>query len=133
MAVNLKLYYSFNQVFSSYEERYLGNSIIFEGCLKPRFANASNFSLIKFVSGGRRYVTYRLDRDGDYFNGSITYRPYEPEPVSENRGRRLNDDVVKKIKELKKEGLPQTKIADIVGVGRSSVHSVVNKKGAYAE
>ena len=78
-------------------------------------------------------MTYRLDRDGDYFNGSITYRPYEPEPVSENRGRRLNDDVVKKIKELKKEGLPQTKIADIVGVGRSSVHSVVNKKGAYAE
>ncbi len=73
MAVNLKLHYSFNQVFSSYEERYLGNSIIFEGCLKPRFANASNFSLIKFVSGGRRYVTYRLDRDNDFVRGVIRY------------------------------------------------------------
>ena len=143
MARKLSLVLSFNQVFNDYREVFVGNSMLFEGCLKPAFTNASNFSLIKFVNGGRRYVTYRLDRDDDFVRGSITYRPYDPESVSENQGIRmddetnkrirLDDETIKRIRKLRKENLSQVEIAKKVESSQTTVSNVLNKKGAYAE
>lgn len=143
MTKKLTLNLSFNQVFDDYSEVFVGNSLRFEGCLRPCFEGVSNFNLIRFVSGGRRYVTYRLDRDGDFVRGSITYRPYDPESVSENQGIRmddetnkrfrLDDETIKRIRKLRKENLSQVEIAKKVGSSQTTVSNVLKKKGAYAE
>ncbi len=133
MAIDLSLKNRTDQVFSSYEEQFVGNSIVFEGCLLPHNARARDKQIIRFVSGGRRYLSYELDREGAYVKGVINYKPYQPEPISENKGVKLDDETVKRIRELRKENLSQYKIAEIVGSTQTTVSKVLHRKGAYAE
>ncbi|MBM0046850.1 hypothetical protein JNO63_07065 [Anaerococcus sp. mt242] len=124
MAINLKLHYSFNQVFSSYEERYVGNSIIFEGCLKPHNQEAKDAQVIRFISGGRRYLDYELERDGAYVKGRIRYYAYRPFFTRQDWA---------KVRLLKSKGVKQVDIAHYFGISEAAVSRIVNRKGAYAE
>nr|DAU82944.1 MAG TPA: putative transcriptional regulator [Caudoviricetes sp.] len=133
MAINLSLDKRTDQVFSSYEEQFVGNYLYFEGCLLDEYVDAIDYEIIRFVSGGRRYLGYELERDGAYVKGVIRYRPYQPEPISENKGVKLDDETVKRIRELRKENLSQYKIAEIVGSTQTTVSKVLHRKGAYAE
>lgn len=155
MTRKLSLDLSFNQVFDDYSEVFVGNSLRFEGCLKPCFANASNFSLIKFVSGGRRYVTYRLDRDDDFVKGVIRYRALDeadPEfvensiaeiehdiakdnenPKSSGAPRAADDEMVDRIRALYEGGASIRSIAKEFYLSYKTVNFIVNRKGAYAE
>lgn len=66
MAIDLRLKNRTDQVFSDYEESFVGNSIVFEGCLLPHNERARDKQIIRFVSGGRRYIGYELERDGTF-------------------------------------------------------------------
>lgn len=133
MDIDLSLKNRTDQVFSDYTEKFVGNSIVFEGCLLPHNERARDKQIIRFVSGGRRYLSYELDREGAYVKGVINYKPYQPEPISENKGVKLDDETVKRIRELRKENLSQDKIAEIVGSTQTTVSKVLHRKGAYAE
>ena len=133
MAIDLSLDKRTDEVFSKYEEKIVDKAIVFEGTLLPNNAKASDSRVIWFLSGGSRYVSYELDRDGAYVKGVINYKPYQPEPISENKGVKLDDETVKRIRELRKENLSQYKIAEIVGATQTTVSKVLHRKGAYAE
>mgnify|MGYP002713975453 CR=1 FL=1 len=133
MAINLRLDKRTDQVFMEYTEAFVGNSIVFEGYLLPHNQEARDAQVIRFVSGGRRYLGYEIDREGAYVKGVINYKPYQPEPISENKGVKLDDETVKRIRELRKENLSQDKIAEIVGSTQTTVSKVLHRKGAYAE
>lgn len=133
MDIDLSLKNRTDQVFSDYTEKFVGNSIVFEGYLLPHNIEARDKQIIRFIGGGRRYIGYELERDGAYVRGVIMYRPYQPEPVSENKGVKLDDETVKRIRELRKENLSQYKIAEIVGSTQTTVSKVLHRKGAYAE
>ena len=75
MAVKLSLDKRIDEVFSEYKERFVGNSIVFEGCLLPHNERARDKQIMRFVSGGRRYLGYEIKRDGAYVKGVIRYRP----------------------------------------------------------
>ncbi|WP_262123413.1 helix-turn-helix domain-containing protein [Anaerococcus sp. Marseille-Q5996] len=152
MTRKLTLSLSFNQVFTDYSEVFVGNSLRFEGCLKPCFEGVSNFNLIRFVSGGRRYVTYRLDRDGDFVRGVIRYRALaeaDPEfievsiakmeaaigraPRKMPQTRAVNDAQIDKIRLLHASGMSQRDIARDMDIHYMTVGRIINRKGAYAE
>lgn len=156
MTRKLTLDLSFNQVFTDYSEVFCGNSMLFEGCLRPCFEGVSNFNLIRFVSGGRRYVTYRLDRDGAYVRGVIRYRALaEADPknidlsiskMEEAIGQAPNkrpkikaDDKVKKPKKPSKKRVADDELAkkmqDMYKAGATQVSLAkkfdINKKTVY--
>lgn len=152
MSKKLTLSLSFNQVFDDYSEVFVGNSLRFEGCLRPCFEGVSNFNLIRFVSGGRRYVTYRLDRDDDFVKGVIRYRALaeaDPEfievsiakieaaigraPRKMPQTRAVNDAQIDKIRLLHASGMSQRDIARDMDIHHTTVGKIINKKGAYAE
>lgn len=152
MAINLKLHYSFNQVFSSYEERYVGNSIIFEGFLLPHNKKARDTQIVRFVSGGRRYLTYDLDRDGVFVRGVIRYGALaesDPESIEVSiakieaaigraprkipQTRAVNDAQIDKIRFFHANGMSQRAIATEMDIHYMTVWKIINKKGAYAE
>lgn len=74
MKIDLGLDKRTDQVFSDYEEKFVGNYIVFEGCLLPHNERARDKKIIRFISGGRRYIGYELKRDGAYVKGVIRYR-----------------------------------------------------------
>lgn len=133
MKIDLGLDKRTDEVFMEYTESFIGNSIVFEGCLLNEYVDAIDYAIIRFVSGGRRYLGYEIDREGAYVKGVINYKPYQPEPISENKGVKLDDETVKRIRELRKENLSQDKIAEIVGSTQTTVSKVLHRKGAYAE
>lgn len=133
MKIDLGLDKRIDEVFMEYTESFIGNSIVFEGCLLNEYVDAIDYEIIRFVSGGRRYLGYEIDREGAYVKGVINYKPYQPEPISENKGVKLDDETVKRIRELRKENLSQYKIAEIVGSTQTTVSKVLHRKGAYAE
>lgn len=133
MKIDLGLDKRIDEVFMEYTESFIGNSIVFEGCLLNEYVDAIDYAIIRFVSGGRRYLGYEIDREGAYVKGVINYKPYQPEPISENKGVKLDDETVKRIRELRKENLSQDKIAEIVGSTQTTVSKVLHRKGAYAE
>lgn len=153
---NLTLNLSFNEVFDDFSEVFVGNSLRFEGCLKPCFEGVSNFSLIKFVSGGRRYLTYDLDRDGVFVRGWIRYRPAEfadpknidlsiskmEEAIGQAPNKRPKikaDDKVKKPKKPSKKRVADDELAkkmqDMYKAGATQVSLAkkfdINKKTVY--
>ena len=133
MAIDLSLDKRIDEVFMEYTESFVGNYIVFEGYLLAEYEQAIDARIIRFISGGRRYLGYEIDREGAYVKGVINYKPYQPEPVSENKGVKLDDETVKRIRELRKENLSQYKIAEIVGSTQTTVSKVLHRKGAYAE
>ena len=133
MKIDLGLDKRIDEVFMEYTESFIGNSIVFEGCLLDEYVDAIDYAIIRFVSGGRRYLGYEIDREGAYVKGVINYKPYQPEPISENKGVKLDDETVKRIRELRKENLSQDKIAEIVGSTQTTVSKILHRKGAYAE
>lgn len=133
MKIDLGLDKRTDEVFMEYTESFIGNSIVFEGCLLDEYVDAIDYAIIRFVSGGRRYLGYEIDREGAYVKGVINYKPYQPEPISEKKGVKLDDETVKRIRELRKENLSQYKIAEIVGSTQTTVSKVLHRKGAYAE
>lgn len=74
MKIDLGLDKRIDEVFSEYEERIVDKAIVFEGTLLPQNARASDSRVILFLSGGSRYVSYELERDGAYVKGWIRYR-----------------------------------------------------------
>lgn len=133
MGIDLNLDQKNDEVFDDYEEMFVGNYLYFEGCLLNEYVDAIDYAVIRFVSGGRRYLGYEIDREGAYVKGVINYKPYQPEPISEKKGVKLDDETVKRIRELRKENLSQYKIAEIVGSTQTTVSKVLHRKGAYAE
>lgn len=133
MKITLGLDQNIDEVFGDYEENFVGNYLYFEGYLLDEYVDAIDYGVIRFVSGGRRYLGYEIDRDGAYVKGVINYKPYQPEPISENKGVKLDDETVKRIRELRKENLSQDKIAEIVGSTQTTVSKVLHRKGVYAE
>nr|DAM67734.1 MAG TPA: putative transcriptional regulator [Caudoviricetes sp.] len=133
MKIDLGLDKRIDEVFMEYTESFIGNSVVFEGCLLNEYVDAIDYAVIRFVSGGRRYLGYEIDHEGAYVKGVINYKPYQPEPISENKGVKLDDETVKRIRELRKENLSQYKIAEIVGSTQTTVSKVLHRKGAYAE
>ena len=124
MAINFSLDKRTDQVFSSYEEQFVGNSIVFEGCLLPHNAKARDAQVIRFISGGRRYLSYELERDGAYVKGRIKYYDYRPFFTRKDW---------EKVRLLKSKGVKQIDIALYFGISQAAVSRIVNRKGAYAE
>lgn len=156
MAIDLRLKNRTDQVFSEYEEKFVGNSIVFEGCLLPHNKKARDKQIIRFVSGGRRYVTYRLDRDGDFVRGWIRYRPADSadpknidlsiskmeEAIGQAPNKRPKikaDDKVKKPKKPSKKRVADDELAkkmqDMYKAGATQVSLAkkfdINKKTVY--
>lgn len=133
MAIKLKLSKSFGDVFSSYTERYKGNYIFFEGEIKKGYKTVTNGQLIRFISGGRRYMDYKLERDGTHFKGWVRYYPYKPcEDKRSCKGRKLSKATIDEIRDLYKQGYSKVEIAAITGVSRPSVSKITNNKGCYS-
>lgn len=124
MAIDLSLKNRTDQVFSDYEEKFVGNSIVFEGYLLPHNVRARDKQIIRFVSGGRRYIGYELKRDGPYVKGSIRYCAYRPFFTKQDWA---------KVRLLKSKGIKQVDIAQYFGISEAVVSRIVNKKGVYAE
>lgn len=124
MAMNLSLDKRTDQVFSSYEEQFVGNSIIFKGCLLPHNERARDKQIIRFVSGGRRYIGYELERNGAYVKGRIRYCAYRPFFTRKDW---------EKVRLLKSKGVKQIDIALYFGISEAAVSRIVNRKGVYAE
>lgn len=124
MAVNLGLDKRIDEVFSEYEEKFVGNSIFFEGYLLDNNELASDTMIIRFISGGRRYIGYELERDGAYLKGWIRYCAYRPSFTRQDWA---------KVRLLKSKGVKQVDIAQYFGISADVVSRIVNKKGAYAE
>ena len=133
MKIDLGLDKRIDEVFMEYTESFVGNYIVFEGYLLAEYEQAIDARIIRFISGGRRYLGYEIDREGAYVKGVINYKPYQPDPISEKKGVKLDDETVKRIRELRKENLSQYKIAEIVGSTQTTVSKVLHRKGAYAE
>lgn len=152
MWVELSIKSSFKEVFSDYEEKYIGNSIVFEGCLLPHKEKARDKQVIRFVSGGRRYIGYELKRDGAYVRGVIRYRPLEKanpdnielsmakfdasigsEAKKRPHKRAVSDSNVEEIRGLSKQGFSKKDIAKKFKIHPTTVYNIVNNKGAYAE
>lgn len=155
MAIDLRLKNRTDQVFSEYEEKFVGNSIVFEGCLLPHNVRARDTQIVRFVSGGRRYLTYDLDRDGGFVRGVIRYRALDetdPEsieksiaetehdiakdnenPKSSGAPRAADDEIVDRIRALYEGGASLRSIAKEFYLSYKTVNFIVNKKGAYAE
>lgn len=152
MWVELSIKSSVKDVFSDYEEKFVGNSIVFEGCLLPHKIEARDEQVIRFVSGGRKYLSYELERDGAYVKGVIRYRPMPlPKPKSiesciakieaaigkapstRDKRRAADDDQVDKIRLLHDKGVSQRAIARYFGIHYSTISKIINKKGVYAE
>ncbi|BFL72103.1 helix-turn-helix domain-containing protein [Anaerococcus nagyae] len=133
MAIALKLSKSFGDVFSSYAERYKSNYIFFEGKLKQRYKIVTNGQLIRFINGGRRYMDYKLERDGTHFKGWVRYYPYKPlKTMCSGKGRKLSKATIDEIRDLYKQGYSKAEIAAMTGVSRSSVTNITNNKGRYS-
>lgn len=124
MAVNLSLDKRIDEAFSEYEERFVGNSIFFEGYLLDNNERASDTMIIRFISGGRRYIGYDLERDGDYVKGRIRYCAYRPSFTMQDWA---------KVRLLKSKGVKQVDIAQYFGISAGVVSRIVNRKGVYAE
>ena len=152
MKIDLSLDKRTDEVFSEYEERIVDKAIVFEGTLLPQNAKASDSRVIWFLSGGSRYVSYELDRDGAYVRGWIRYRPAaKSDPkgievtiskmeesigrVSKKRPktRGASDEQVDKIRAMHANGMSQRAIARDCGIHYTTVGKIVNYKGAYAE
>mgnify|MGYP002713527559 CR=1 FL=1 len=152
MAVDLRLKNRTDQVFSDYTEKFVGNSIVFEGCLLPHKIEARDKQIIRFVSGGRRYIGYELKRDGAYVRGVIRYRPLEKanpgnialsmakfdasigsEAKKRPHKRAVSDSNVEEIRGLSKQGFSKKDIAKKFKIHPTTVYNIVNNKGAYAE
>ena len=152
MAIDLSLKNRTDQVFSEYEEQFVGNSIVFEGCLLPHNVRARDTQIVRFVSGGRRYLTYDLDRDGGFVRGVIRYRALDESdpdiieisiakieaaigraPRKMPQTRAVNDAQIDKIRLLHAKGLSQRVIARDMDIHYMTVWKIINKKGAYAE
>lgn len=126
LALNL----TFDEAFTIYRESWSGDCLCFEGVLKEDFAGASDLRVIDFVSGGRRYKAYKLDRDGAGFKGWVRYYPFVP-TVKDLGQRSLDDEAVARVDQLREQGLSHVKIAEILGVSSWTISQVVNRKGAY--
>lgn len=124
MAVNLSLDKRSDEVFSYYEEQFVGNSIVFEGYLLAECEQAIDARVIKFISGGRRYIGYELERDGAYIKGKIRYCALRPSFTRKDW---------EKVRLLKSKGIKQVDIAQYFGISADVVARIVNRKGAYAE
>lgn len=124
MAIDLRLDKRTDQVFMEYEESFVGNSIVFEGCLLPHNVRARDKQIIRFVSGGRRYLSYELERDGAYVKGRIKYYDYRPFFTRKDW---------EKVRLLNSKGVKQIDIALYFGISQAAVSRIVNKKGVYAE
>ena len=73
MKIDLGLDKRIDEVFMEYTESFIGNSIVFEGCLLDEYVDAIDYAIIRFVSGGRRYLSYELDREGAYVKLSLIH------------------------------------------------------------
>lgn len=124
MAVNLSLDKRIDEAFSECEERFVGNSIFFEGYLLDNNERASDTMIIRFISGGRRYIGYDLERDGAYVRGRIRYCAYRPFFTKQDWP---------KVRLLKSKGIKQADTAQYFGISEAVVSRIVNKKGVYAE
>ncbi len=124
MAVDLRLKNRTDQVFSDYTEKFVGNSIVFEGYLLPHNVAARDKQIIRFVSGGRRYLSCELERDGAYVKGRIKYYDYRPFFTRKDW---------EKVRLLNSKGVKQIDIALYFGISQAAVSRIVNKKGVYAE
>lgn len=162
MAVNLRLDKRTDEVFSEYDERIVSKAIVFEGTLLPQNARASDRQVIWFLSGGSRYVSYELERDGAYVKGVIRYRPLQhanprgidiaiaigrleevigevasdeqvKAPKRPGKKRAVDDELAKTIRDMYRDGETQVSIAKKFYLNKKTVNFVVNKKGAYAE
>lgn len=66
MKITLGLEKRIDEVFDDYEENFVGNYLYFEGCLLNEYVDAIDYAIIRFVSDGRRYLGYEIDREGAY-------------------------------------------------------------------
>lgn len=152
MAIDLSLKNRTDQVFSDYEEKFVGNSIVFEGYLLPHNQEARDAQVIRFISGGRRCLSYELERDGAYVRGVIRYRALaeaDPEfieksiakieaaigraPSTRPHTRAVNDAQIDRIRSMHASGMSQRAIARDIGIHYMIVNKIINKKGAYVE
>lgn len=124
MAVSLGLDKRIDEVFSDYSERFVGNSIVFEGCLLTQYEKVKDAYVIRFISGGRRYIGYEIKRDGAYVKGKIRYCALRPSFTRKDW---------EKVRLLKSKGIKQVDIAQYFGISACIVSRIVNRKGAYAE
>lgn len=126
---------TFDEAFLSYKESWSKNCLFFEGVLREDFAGASDLRVIDFVSGGRRYKAYKLDRRGASCKGWVRHYPFVPAAKQDDKQvghRSLDDEGVARVDELREQGVSQVDIADMLGVSSWTISQVVNRRGAYA-
>lgn len=132
MSKYLSIKQSFNSVFDTYSERYKEDYIFFEGHIKDKYFKIRDDQIIRFINGGRKYLSYELKRDRNYIKGWIKYHPYKStKNKSTQRKPKISKSKILKIKELEKEELSQKNIADLVGVSQTTVGRIINNKGNY--
>jgi len=120
---------TFDEAFESYSESWLKNCLLFEGVLREDFADTSDLRIVDFVSGGRRYKAYELDRMGASCKGWVRYYPYVP--MMGVKDVKADKELVRKIRLVVDKGASIADTAYYFNVPYDTVVSIKVRKGAF--
>jgi len=126
---NLGLHLRFDEVFETYSERWHGNTVYFEGRLLADYARSTDMRVVRFINGGRRYKSYRLDRDGAGFKGWVEYHSYAPTLSSEDV--KADKELIRKIRLVVDKGTPVVDVAYYFNVPYETVVNIKRRQGAF--
>lgn len=135
MRKEIKLEYTVEEVFDLYEEYYSPSKLEFTGKLKKIYRSSFDHQVIRFISEGRKYKKYSLQREGCKVIGWIEYYSYDHSKrlncLHQHRPPKLNKNDAYKIEELIKNGHSINSIAKKYNVSRMTIYNIRNNRGAY--
>lgn len=120
---------TFDEAFLSYKESWIKNCLYFEGILREDFADTSDLRVIDFVSGGRRYKAYKLDRRGASCKGWVRYYPYVP--MMGVKDVKADKELVRKIRLVVDKGTPIVDAAHYFNVPYNTIINIQRRKGDF--
>ena len=126
---NLTWDLTFDEAFISYDESWRGDCVCFEGVLRKDFVRSTDLTVVKFVSGGRRYKTYKLEREGTSFKGWIQFPPFVPLMATEDV--KADKELVRKIRLVVDKGASVVDTARYFNVPYEIVVNIKRRQGAF--
>lgn len=143
-----------HDIFKDYEEWYKDNQIRFKGFIKAdNISQLEPYKLIEIISGGRKYISYKINVENGKVNGTITYptiryslgEQFEPEEIEmidgcydnynydKRPGKRKKFDelTIETIRKAYKSGQTQVSLAEDYKTTTKTIYEIINHKGAY--
>lgn len=120
---------TFDEAFVSYKESWIKNCLFFEGVMREDFADTSDLRIVDFVSGGRRYKAYKLERRGASCKGWVRYYPYVP--MMATKDIKADKELVRKIRLVVDKGVSIADTAYYFNVPYDTIVRIKRRKGAF--